>query len=113
MHRAFTAPGEHPTLCRLWWTSDTYPPLTVPQSTQVRSNLTRRFAPSPHGGGAEQQPTNPHRRVSEPLNKRLKDERSTIFALLVPPLCAITLVFTSSQRSHFSYMRYDVYTYVL
>ena len=79
----------------------------------MRSNLTRRFAPSPHGGGAEQPPppaNPPHIRA---LNKQLKDERSTVFALLVPLLCAETFVFAPSYPVHFAYMRYDVYTYVL
>lgn len=108
-----TKPGDH-ALRGLRWASDTHSPLTVPQSTAVRANLTRRFAPSPWGGGAGQSTSRPLSYLS--LNrppKRLKDERSTVFALLVPPLCAVTLVFAPSQHSHFSYIRCDVYGYVL
>lgn len=65
------------------------------------------------GSGAINIPTALLFITQPPLLKRLKDEHSTVFALLVPPLCSITLVFTLSQHSHFSYMRCDVYGYVL
>lgn len=55
----------------------------------------------------------PHLPYHAHINKQLKDERSKVFAILVPLLCAETFVFAPSYPVHFAYMRYDVYAYVL
>ena len=88
-------------------------PSTAINRGAYKSNSPMRSLTTGWGSGAINLPAADHFTHSRPSPKRLKDERSTVFALLVPPLCSITLVFTPSQHSHFSYMRCDVYRYVL
>lgn len=78
-----------------------------------KSNSPMRSLTTGWGSGAINLPAADHFTHSRPSPKRLKDERSTVFALLVPSLCAITLVFALSKQPHFAYMRCDVYGYVL
>jgi len=112
----FTLPHHVPHSCML--IVEEPPDISLSLNTAInrgafKSNSPMRSLTTGWGSGAINLPAADHFTHSRPSPKRLKDERSTVFALLVLPLCAITLVFALSKQPHFAYMRCDVYGYVL
>ena len=112
----FTLPHHVPHSCML--IVEEPPEISPLPSTAInrgacKSNSPMRSLTTGWGSGAINLPAADHFTHSRPSPKRLKDERSTVFALLVPSLCAITLVFALSKQPHFAYVRCDVYGYVL